>query len=168
MNKAQHKTGVGIPQVTQAVLLAGWFVMVVMVGGGIYESLIIDTAWPGNLALVQPELGGINRKVFWIPLHALMTLLLALSLWLCWRDRSVRNLLLLAVVFYLVVRAWSAFYFIPVALEFEAAAPEAPLPDAGHWVALSPLRTLLSLAAALCLTQVLFRRAGSGGPQDGV
>lgn len=140
------------------VLLAAWFVMAFMVGGGIYENLVLNAAWPSNPSLIQPELGGVNRKVFWIPLHALMTLLLPIAIWLYWSEKTVRRLLLLSLAFYLIVRIWSILYFIPVALEFEAmqVQPIEQAKLAETWVALSPVRSVLSLAATVCLTICIF------------
>lgn len=38
-------------------------------GGGIYETLTVDKAWPENLAIIQPLRGGLDRKLCWIPVH---------------------------------------------------------------------------------------------------
>lgn len=39
----------------------------IMLGGGIYETLLVDRVWPGNPAIIQPGRGGIDRKLFWMP-----------------------------------------------------------------------------------------------------
>ena len=31
-------------------------------GRGIYETLIVDRVWPDNLAIIQPQRGGLDRK----------------------------------------------------------------------------------------------------------
>ncbi len=67
--------------------LAPWLVNVALLlmalelGGSLYERLVVDPAWPTNPAIVQPDSGGVNRKVFWIPLHGALTLLLPIALW---------------------------------------------------------------------------------------
>jgi hypothetical protein len=45
-----------------------------LVGGGLYEFLVVDPSWPKRLDLVQPERGGISRRRFWIPIHTLFEL----------------------------------------------------------------------------------------------
>ena len=39
------------------------------IGGGLYEFIVIDPAWPRRPTLVQPVHGGVSRKRFWIPAH---------------------------------------------------------------------------------------------------
>ena len=39
------------------------------VGGGLYEFSVVDPFWPKRPDLVQPALGGISRKRFWIAIH---------------------------------------------------------------------------------------------------
>src|SRR5215471_9221553 len=35
-------------------------------GGGFYEVLVVDPAWPRRPDLIQPVRGGISRRRFWI------------------------------------------------------------------------------------------------------
>lgn len=37
-------------------------------GGGLYETLLVDPKWPSNPAIVQPSRGGIDRARFWGPI----------------------------------------------------------------------------------------------------
>jgi hypothetical protein len=38
-------------------------------GGGPYETLVIDPAWPQRPGINQSHNGGISRRRFWIPAH---------------------------------------------------------------------------------------------------
>jgi len=139
--------------------LAPWLVNVALLlmalelGGSLYERLVVDPAWPTNPAIVQPDSGGVNRKVFWIPLHGALTLLLPIALWACWRSRAPRRWLLAAIGIYLAMRVWTFAYFIPLALQFEAAEElsDTLAKDAQTWVLLSSVRTsmILTVVAAL-------------------
>lgn len=37
-------------------------------GGALYESLLVDRIWPANIHLIQPAQGGLNQKLFWMPM----------------------------------------------------------------------------------------------------
>lgn len=128
-------------------------VLALELGGGIYERVVVDPVWPNNLAIIQPEAGGLNRKVFWMPLHGALTLLLPVALWASWRRPATRRWLLVATGIYVVMRGWTFAYFIPAALQFEAAAGHSPalVADARRWVLLSTLRTPLVLVAGAAL-----------------
>jgi len=41
----------------------------VSLGGGAYEFLVVDPAWPRRPDIVQPQRGGVSRRRFWIPAH---------------------------------------------------------------------------------------------------
>lgn len=45
-------------------------------GGGLYETLLVDPKWPSNPAIAQPSRGGISRGRFWVPIHTLYELAL--------------------------------------------------------------------------------------------
>lgn len=94
----------------------------VLIGGGLYEFLVVDPAWPRRPDIVQPDRGGISRKRFWIPAHTVFELSLIASLVLGWRYNDYRFWLLLAFASHAAMRIWSAFDFIPKALAFEKAA----------------------------------------------
>lgn len=136
--------------------LAPWFVwgagllLAFEVGGGIYEHLVLDMAWPANLALIQPEHGGVHRAPFWMVVHTLLTVVLLVALWACWRSATLRPRVSWALGIHLALRAWTFAYFIPAALRFEAA--QTLLPDeARTWVLLSPIRTAATLVALAIL-----------------
>lgn len=121
-------------------------------GGSLYEALVLDTAWPTHPALIQPELGGADRKTFWIPVHGLASLALPVALWAAWRARPARAWLLGALVAYIAIRAWTFVYFIPAALRFEAPGPVDP--DAAQaWVLWSLGRAPLLVAATWAATR---------------
>src|SRR5262249_3566634 len=76
--------------------------------------------WPTNVPLIQPGHGGVDRKAFWMPLHAALTLALPAALWACWPRAAARRWLLVALGAYVVMRAWTLLYFVPAALPFDA------------------------------------------------
>jgi hypothetical protein len=136
--------------------LAPWFVwgaallLAFEVGGGIYEHLVLDQAWPSNLALIQPGRGGVNRAPFWIVVHTLLTVTLLAALWASWRSATLRRRVAWTLGIHVALRAWTFAYFIPAALRFEAA--QALIPDeARTWVLLSPIRTAATLVALVIL-----------------
>jgi len=93
----------------------------VLIGGGLYEFLVVDPAWPRRPDLVQPNRGGISRKRFWIPAHTVFELVLIASLVLAWSNSGLRFWLFLAFASHATMRIWSAVDFIPKALAFEKA-----------------------------------------------
>lgn len=133
--------------------LGAFLVMVLDLGGSLYEHLVLDPAWPTNFALIQRQAGGVSRTAFWIPIHTALTVLLALALWAGWRMRAVRVWLLGAVALYVAMRLWTFAYFVPRALLFERyqGAPQALAREAETWVRLSLLRFPVVLASAIAL-----------------
>ena len=129
--------------------LAPWAVngsllfMALDLGGSLYEHLVVDRAWPNNVRLIQPGRGGVNRKLFWIPIHSALTLLLPVTLWVCWHDEGARTWALVAI----------GIYFVPLALRFEAAAEltDAMAREARVWVRWSVIRSFTVVAAFAAL-----------------
>jgi hypothetical protein len=146
-------------RIASASVTAGVTVLLLMLGASLYEHLVIDTVWADNPALIQPERGGLDRKVVWIPLHAAVSLVLPVALWANWRRRPVRRAVLGAVAIYLAMRLWTIVYFIPAGLRFEQA--YATSEGAGTWIALSTLRFPM-LVASLVLLTVASRRLRRG------
>ena len=103
-----------------AVMLASALALVSL-GGGLYEFLVVDPAWPRRPQLIQPQHGGVSRRRFWIPAHIAFKVTLLISLAAGWSEPRLRNWLLLALASHAVMRIWSAFDFIPKALAFERA-----------------------------------------------
>jgi hypothetical protein len=96
-----------------------------LLGGGLYETLVVDPAWPERPGIIQAQNGGISRRRFWIPAHTLFELLLIVALIAVWNDADVRLALLVALVSHAVMRVWSLVYFVPDAVKFEKADPAA-------------------------------------------
>jgi hypothetical protein len=133
-------------------------VLLLAIGASLYEHLVVDRAWPDNPSLIQPALGGLDRKTLWIPLHISTELLLLIALYTAWPRRPIRRLVIAAALLHLAMRIWTFVYFIPHALRFES--PHAPPDGATTWVTLSILRFPLVLAAAVLLA-LASRRLGS-------
>lgn len=128
---------------------------VVLIGGGLYEFLVVDPFWPTRPDIVQPNRGGISRKRFWIPAHTVFELTLIASIVLGWSNSDVRFWLLASFASHACMRIWSAFDFIPKALAFEKAAtvnPEA----ARKWSNRSRLRFPLDLLTCFSLFSSLW------------
>ena len=94
----------------------------VSLGGGMYEYLVVDPAWPRRPEIIQPGRGGVSRRRFWIPAHTAFELSLLASLIALWSSPA-RTPLLVALASHATMRVWSAFDFIPKALAFEKADP---------------------------------------------
>lgn len=126
-------------------------------GGGIYECLLVDRAWPRMPALIQPQAGGIDRKLFWGGVHSLYELSLFVALWASWNEPSVRIHLIQAFVLHFAIRVWSFAYFIPAAVGFERAASYTPamVTHATRWVRLSRCRLVIEAGAAIALIMAL-------------
>lgn len=127
----------------------------------LYEARVVDPAWPGNPALIQPRHGGVDRKRFWIAAHVAFEAALLAALVLAWGDPALRGPLLVALGSHAAMRLWSFLDFIPKALAFERAEPwSVSGPDALRWVQRSAARLPLDLVTvAACLT-ALVRAAG--------
>jgi hypothetical protein len=124
----------------------------ISLGGGLYETGIVDAAWPMRPDIVSPRHGGINRKWFWIPAHSAFELMLILSLALTWAEPSVWPWLLVALGSHAVMRLWSAIDFIPKALRFEAMEPaDIKEADARRWTRRSRLRLLLDVVTCAAM-----------------
>jgi hypothetical protein len=122
-------------------------------GGGLYEMLLVDPVWPRNPAMIQPSRGGLDRKRFWGPVHALFEVALLVSAWMAWGEASARPWLVSALIAHFVARVWSFTYFIPWALRFEKmgdlSADQVSL--ARRWTRLSRLRPVIEVASILSL-----------------
>jgi hypothetical protein len=122
-------------------------------GGGIYETLLIDHAWPAKRDLIQPDKGGIRRGNFWAPVHILFELALIASLWMARSQPPLRDCIAVALCVHAIARVWSFAYFIPRALRFEKGIGNGAL--AARWVSLSRWRLLPESIALFCLTTAL-------------
>lgn len=122
-------------------------------GGSLYEHLVVDPAWPAKVTIIQPAQGGVNRKVFWIPVHGALTLLLPAALWACWPNQAGRRWALVAVGIYVAMRIWTFVYFVPLALRFESAGEltDAMAREARVWVRWSVIRSSMVVAALAAL-----------------
>jgi hypothetical protein len=125
-------------------------------GGGIYETLLIDRVWLANPSIIQPSRGGINRGLFWAPVHTLYELALLVSAWMVWRDSTARAWIIVAIAAHLLTRVVSFAYFIPRAMRFEKAGDltEEQRRAARRWTSLSPYRLITEAIAILSLAAI--------------
>ena len=127
-----------------------------LLGGGLYETVVVDPAWPKRPGIIQAQNGGISRRRFWIPAHTLFELLLIVALIAAWHDADVRLALLVALVSHAVMRVWSLVDFVPKAVEFEKADPAAVDEAAAMaWTRRSLLRLPLDLITCAALLAAL-------------
>jgi hypothetical protein len=127
-----------------------------LVGGGLYEFLVVDPFWPKRPDLIQPARGGISRKRFWIPAHVTFELVLISALIVGWSLPGLRFWLLAALISHAIMRIWSAFDFIPKALAFERSDPTAITEaSARRWSHRSLLRLPLDLITCFAMLQAL-------------
>lgn len=128
----------------------------VLLGGGLYETVVVDPAWPKRPGIIQAQNGGISRRRFWIPVHTLFEVLLIVALIASWGDAAVRLALLVALVSHAVMRVWSLVDFVPRAVEFEKADP-AGIDEAAAvaWTRRSLMRLPLDLVTGVALLVAL-------------
>lgn len=140
-----------------ATLLVALMVAAISLGGGIYECLLIDRAWPDRPTLIQPHHGGIDRKIFWGPVHGVYELLLIAALWANWSAPVARLWIGAAIGVHMATRVWSFAYFIPVGIRFERGDDgKLDKPDEAQvWVRLSRLRLITEAAAAGALVMAM-------------
>lgn len=129
-------------------------------GGGLYEALLIDRAWPKLPQLIQPQRGGIDRKLFWIPMHTIYEFALVAALWANWQNPFARSCILAALAAHAITRAWSLLHFIPAALRFEQADDLSPPETAAAWAWTRQSRWRIVIEACAVVALVL---ALSGG-----
>src|SRR5690554_1150068 len=70
----------------------------IALGGGLYEAILIDRSWPRMPEMIQPQRGGINRGMFWGPVHGLFEVTLLVALWLAWAALQARPWIIAALV----------------------------------------------------------------------
>ena len=144
---------------TPAVLVIATTTLVgcAVLGGAVYEALVVDPFWPKRPGIVQTRNGGISRARFWRPAQLAFDVLLVVSLVAAWGDPVVRAALLVAVAGHVVLRIWSAVDLAPKALVFEGANPaDVDEVDAVRWTRRSllqlPLRVLTCAATLAALS----------------
>jgi hypothetical protein len=135
----------------------------VSLGGGLYEYLVVDPAWPRRPDLIQPARGGVSRRRFWIPAHTAFELSLIVSLVLTWDADMIRTPLLVALASHATMRLWSAFDFIPKALAFEKADPGSiDVRSARRWSRRSLGRLPLDVVTCTAMVAALLAAARNG------
>jgi hypothetical protein len=123
-----------------------------LLGGGLYEAVVVDPAWPKRPGIIQAHNGGISRRRFWIPAHTVFEVLLIVALIAAWHDADVRLALLVALAGHALMRVWSLVDFVPKAVDFEKADPAAVDETvAVAWTRRSLLRIPLDLITCVAL-----------------
>jgi hypothetical protein len=127
-----------------------------MLGGGLYEVLVVDPSWPKRPGIIQPHNGGISRRRFWIPAHIVFEVLLVVALIAAWGDADARVALLVALASHVVMRVWSLVDFVPKAVAFEKADP-ADVDEAAAvaWTRRSLLRLPLDVVTCAAMLAAL-------------
>jgi hypothetical protein len=140
------------------------FSMAAAIGGGLYESTVLNPIWrkapPASFAIVQAGTG-VPLQRFWIPVHTAITVFVLFALLATWSEVPVRRLLLIGVAAYIVMRLWSGLYFIPEMLAFQKipldAAPSAELSArVSKWTFWTWFREPLDFMSLLCFLLALY------------
>ncbi|KUI20347.1 hypothetical protein AU193_17675 [Mycobacterium sp. GA-1285] len=128
----------------------------VVFGGGLYETVVVDPAWPKRPGIIQAHHGGLSRRRFWIPAHTAFEVLLIVSLIVGWSHADVRTALLVALVSHAVMRVWSLVDFIPKAVTFEKCDPaEVDEAAAVRWTRRSRVRLPLDLVTCIAMLSAM-------------
>src|SRR5690625_7912016 len=84
-------------------------------GGAFYEWIVVASQWstypPESFVILQGEYA-LPLDSFWIPLHMIVQVVIITALILCWKDKKRRNLMLLLVGLYILLRGTTFMYFI--------------------------------------------------------
>ena len=131
------------------------------VGGGIYETVLVDRVWPANPAMIQPRRGGIHRALFWGPVQTLYELTLLATAWMVWHIADARWWIIVALAAHFATRVWSFAYFIPSALRFEKLddLTEEQRHEAQRWIRLSRARPVLEALAVMAQCMMILHLA---------
>lgn len=130
-------------------------------GGGVYETLVVDHVWPDNPSIIRSGRGGIDRARFWGPVHSFYELALFISLWMVWSVTDVRWWSVTALAIHFATRAWSFTYFIPRAIRFEKLGEltEEQRREARRWTQLSRCRPVLAAFSIVAQCIVILQLA---------
>ena len=127
-----------------------------LLGGGLYEFVVVDPCWPKRPGIIQARNGGISRARFWVPAHIVFELMLIVALVVAWTNADVRLALLVALASHVVMRVWSLLDFVPKAVAFERADPaEVDEGAAVRWTRRSLLRLPLDLITCAAMLAAL-------------
>ena len=133
-------------------------------GGGLYEHIVLTPIWsaspPSSFSIIQRGTG-VPLQRFWIPVHTAITIFIVLTLFLTWNDVTVRRLLLIGVASYMIMRVWSALFFIREMLAFQKippnSAPSAELSArVARWIYWTWFREPLDIISFLCSLLALY------------
>jgi hypothetical protein len=128
------------------------------VGGGLYEHIVLTPIWsaspPSSFSIIQRGTG-VPLQRFWIPVHAAISIFIFLTLLLTWNDVTVRRLVVIALASYIIMRVWSALFFIREMLAFQKisldAAPSAELSArVARWTFWTWFREPLDVISFVC------------------
>jgi hypothetical protein len=125
-------------------------------GGGIYESVVLDPVWPGRPAIIQAQHGGVSRRRFWIPVHGAVEVALIAAVIVTWGHPEVRTPMLIALASHAVVRVWSLIDLVPKVVAFQKADPAAVERAAAvRWTRRSLLRLPLDVVTCVAALAAL-------------
>jgi hypothetical protein len=125
-------------------------------GGGIYESLVLDPVWPGRPAIIQAQHGGVSRRRFWIPVHCAFEVALVAAVIVTWGHPDVRMPILIALASHAVVRVWSLIDLVPKVVAFQKADPAViERAAAVRWTRRSLLRLPLDVVTCVAVLVAL-------------
>jgi len=136
-----------------------------MTGAGVYEQIVLDTAWPRTPSIVRPSEGGANRKLFWVPANLVAVLALLIAVWAAWPVTAARNAALTAIGLFAIINAATIGYFAPAVLRVERNSVPPDAASSWRWVRLSRLRTVLALGVNISLAvaaALLVQTSGAG------
>jgi hypothetical protein len=140
-------------------LLGALVLGAIALGGGLYETILIDRSWPRMPEMIQPQRGGINRGIFWGPVHGVFEITLLVALWSAWAALQARPWIIAAFVVHFATRLWSFAYFIPQAIRFQNVDTASQMRDEKkhQWLNRSRWRVLLSGCVLVMLATAIVK-----------
>ncbi|MFA1821907.1 hypothetical protein ACDX78_17280 [Virgibacillus oceani] len=138
-------------------------------GGAFYEWIVVASQWsaypPESFGILQGAYA-LPLDSFWMPLHMIVQVVIITALILCWKDKKRRNLMLLLIGLYILLRVPTFMYFIPELEYFRATSTTAPWTQeiqdrADRWVLFSIGRTTAIAASYVLAWMTLNHRTKS-------
>ncbi|MDB4940264.1 MAG: hypothetical protein JWO40_689 [Candidatus Doudnabacteria bacterium] len=144
------------------VLIIASFLLVTVVGIGMYQSIVVMPTWFANppVSFGKINQNGTMEKNFWIALQVATVLVMVTALVLNWNNPERRMLILLAGICYIVTAILSGAYLAPKIIEWGKAGTFVPssteiITGTRLWLIFSWIREVVLLVGGFSLLVAL-------------
>lgn len=126
-----------------------------MLGGAVYEMLVIDSAWTASLPESLGAIARIDPGIFWRTIGPWMSLCLTGALIANWKLPQRRKWLSISLLCMTINFLAATFYFVPLLKSIHTSEVSAMAALASRWTAGAWLRLTLTLAAFIAAARAL-------------